>query len=528
MYSYKYNEILGIDLKQDSIHVVHCARKVAGFKILKQAWARLPENEAEKHKVIKAFLLANRWEGMPCVVSSYHNSSLLRTIEIQDSSSKAITFGLERLAKEFAMVSKDLSLIDYQVVKLNKRKLLVAIAGRELNINSFLTFLEELDLEVIDIVHPSIGILSGLEAAVPHDEFLLTVNTAIFGTDIIMGKSACPLYFYHSSISSSGYSRENMENPIEDSTVVFPKQLSLIETGRFSKSGLNLIWQSEVNASIGKAVNFSSKHDIVLNSISLTLENPAPAFTSALAEKTGLEVNNIDLKKFELDTQFLTALGLATIALQEKIHISLLPESRRQKRILKFQQKAFFMVPLLLLLTEALIAYILQTGVTELELRKNGLKKQVSEETALALEISKLRQENIMYRIQAKPFKNAIINNHSLLKVLEAVSKAKSADDWVTVIADKNKYSASIKNSDAAESKINTEKFSSFVVEGYTLKDDLSSVKEMIAKLKDSDYIYNADLMGDNIRRNYTPVNLWTNQEYKAFAVELELLKHEH
>jgi hypothetical protein len=528
MYRYKYNEILGIDLKTDSIHVVHVAKKVTGAKILGKAWARLPENDIEKHKVIQAFLKANHWENMPCVLSAYHNSSLLRTIEIQDGSSKAIAFGLEKLAKEFSLVSAGLSLIDYQVVKLNKRKLLVAVAAREQNINHFLTFLEELNLAVVDIVHLSVGVLSGLESINQQDEFLLTVNTALFGTDIIMGKNACPLYFYHSSISSSGYSRETMDTPLEDSTIVFPKQLSLIETGRFNKSGLNMIWQSEVNASIGKAVSFSSKHDINLKKVSLALENPAPTFSITLAEKTGLEVNNVELEKLGLETKFLSAFGLALLAIQEKTHISLLPENRRQKKILKFQRKAFLMAPLLILLTEILIIYLLQNGILELGQRKKQLREQVKEEKALALEIESLQQENIMYRIQVTPFKNAIKDNHSLLRMLEAVSQAKSSDDWVTVIADKDKYSASANYLESVDSANHDSTFSSFIIEGYTLKDDLSTVKEMIAKLKENKYIDNADLMGDNVRRDYVPLNLWTNQEYKSFAVELELPQNVH
>jgi hypothetical protein len=259
---------------------------------------------------------------MPCIVSSYHNSSLLRTIEIQDGSSKAISFGLEKLENEFSLVSNGLSLLDYQVVKLNKRKLLIAIAGREVHINRFLTFLEELNLAVVDIVHLSIGVLSGLESISMQDEFILTVNAALFGTDIIMGKNACPLYFYHSSISSSGYSRETLDNPLEESTIVFPKQLSLIETRRFNKGGLNTIWQSEVNASVGKAINFSSKHNITLKKVSLALENPSPKFSNTLAEKTGLEVANVNLEKLGLETKFLSAFGLATLGIQEKPHIS--------------------------------------------------------------------------------------------------------------------------------------------------------------------------------------------------------------
>ncbi len=526
MYNYKYSEILGIDLKPDSIHVVHVAKKVTGIKILGKQWARLPENEVEQHKVIKAFLKANHWHNMPCIVSSYHNSSLLRTIEIQDGSPKAISFGLEKLEKEFSLVSSGLSLLDYQVIKLNKRKLLVAIAGKTVHINRFLTFLEELNLAVVDIVHLSIGVLSGLESINIRDDFMLTVNAALFGTDIIMGKNACPLYFYHSSISSSGYSRENMEKPLEENTIVFPKQLSLIETGRFNKKGLNTIWQSEVNASIGKAVNFSSKHNIELNKVSLALETPAPTFSDSLAEKTGMEVVNVKLEEMGLETKFLCAFGLATLGIQEKKHISLLPEDLRQKKIFKFNRKAFFMAPLLIILTEILIIYLLQGGVYELSQRKKQLTSHLKHEQALAFQIDSLRQENIMYLIQERPFKNAIRNNHSLLRILEAVSNAKSSDDWITVIANKNKYSLPTK-ADSHPKTASIKKLDSFVIEGYTLKDDLSSVKDMIATLKDNKYISYADLIGDNVRRDYIPLNLWTNQKYRLFAVEMELKHNE-
>ena len=186
------------------------------------------------------------------------------------------------------------------------------------------------------------------------------------------------------------------------------------------------------------------------------------------------------------------------------------------------------MAPLLIILTELLIIYLLKGGISELSQRKRQLASHLKQEEKLALEVKSMRQENLMYHIQERPFKTAIRNNHSLVRTLEAVSNAKSSDDWITVIADKNKYSAQTKVNDSKAKAGSTKRFESFIIEGYTLKDDLSSVKDMIAKLKDSQYIYNADLIGDNVRRDYIPLNLWTNQEYTSFAVELELPHNEH
>jgi hypothetical protein len=209
------------------------------------------------------------------------------------------------------------------------------------------------------------------------------------------------------------------------------------------------------------------------------------------------------------------AAGLAFAGLgATPLSISVLPPAVRDELVFR-RQKPYWIaagVAAALILAVSLIG-----GYRDFHRKEERLNQQRSvlrQRQRLAAEIEGIKKKNEHIRRLSDPVRNLLEAGPFMRDLLTLLSESKSPDDWLTMISDAESYFAGGTETASASKPgmrdprrkpktvqgptTNEAGIYNVVIYGYTPTSNLSTVKEMIAKLNSAAFVESADLMSDD------------------------------
>jgi hypothetical protein len=180
-----------------------------------------------------------------------------------------------------------------------------------------------------------------------------------------------------------------------------------------------------------------------------------------------------------------------------------------------------------------IIIALLLGGATLVELRRAREVLQLRQVDLAGLQALKRKldvteETNERLGRRIAPFRTAVANADILRLALETVSAAKHPDDWVSLLADANAYfETSSADALAPEGALGREQgagVQSVIIEGYTPVSDLSTVGQMIERLREQVGVLDADLLGDErLREDAARDKRWADTGCSLFVIEMTM-----
>jgi len=162
-----------------------------------------------------------------------------------------------------------------------------------------------------------------------------------------------------------------------------------------------------------------------------------------------------------------------------------------------------------------------------------ALEHQQEQLTVWSQEWADYAERNNQLRRQVQPLRSAVRANKVTQALLRSLASAKHPDDWFVLIADADSYFRAPQGNDtdialpeepigpvAPEASLRQ-----MILEGYTPADDLSTVRELIEKMRSLPFVANVDLLPDDqVRTDWQDAPTDAQPEVRRFALEIELM----
>ena len=176
----------------------------------------------------------------------------------------------------------------------------------------------------------------------------------------------------------------------------------------------------------------------------------------------------------------------------------------------------------------------------ELEVRNATLTRSQS----LVHEYESIKKSNERIEDMAQSIEELLRSGPVMRDLVALLDESKSRKDWITMVSDADMYfereymlasrarhapEKHGRRHDAARERdaASLQKtFDRIVVEGYTPVDNLSTVKELIAKLAKAEFIESVDLMGDDkLIQDPDRDKKWANTAARRFVLDIKVMR---
>jgi Tfp pilus assembly PilM family ATPase len=224
-----------------------------------------------------------------------------------------------------------------------------------------------------------------------------------------------------------------------------------------------------------------------------------------------LDENSMDEKASE----FSVAAGLGMLGLRSDepgIGISLLPSRYRDELTFR-RQKPFWIAAAVtgaLILAVSVVGGLRDIGRSEQRLTEQHAKLSQKENLRAQIESKEIQRGRILG--MAGPVRDLMAAAPVMRDLITLVTESLASDDWITMMCDAESYypkqgmaylypeTAKKKRSRKpnAEEEEDAGLFSRIIIEGYTAKRSLSSVKTFISQLAAAEFVESVDLLGDD------------------------------
>lgn len=427
---------------------------------------------------------------------------------------------------------------------------LVLAMVRPTLLETILSRVTDLGLRPVDVVPLPVAVFNAMESVVdPHDEPYMAIHVGHTTTEVAVGSSGGFMFgrafssgggmFTDAIAKARGVSASQAEAMKQDSAGIGQTD---------SGDGLAAIadlWLTEVQSclSVYRSVypeRTSSVQRIVLSGGAALL----PGFARHVQDQLGIATTVIDALPGDPDHEqpgtFFAAAGLAVSGLEDPpVNLSLLPEQMRDEQSFRTQKPYWIAAAV----TAALILGVSLVGGYRDQKRKEAHLQVVSANLKkmqdLKRDIELVRDHNKQLRDLAEPVRDMLEAGPLMRRLITLVANRMDTDDWLDMVCDADSYFSPQSFSDLSHvtarrgrrDKPRTHKeqgaddrFRHIIIQGYTRTPDLSTVKSLILKLENTDFVESADLLSDDrVIGSLVSTNTPRDPDAKVFLIELAL-----
>lgn len=523
--------IIGLDVGKFAVKAVWSELRRGAPTIIRSEILRLPQGSAPASVIApwteKLGLAKHR-----CVVGLSGQLSMFqpfllppgdpRTAE-QAAAMEVITFNemaVEDMVYGFAPFS----------INPGEKRLLLAMA-RPSVLDETMRAARELGMNVVDVVPAPVALFNAAESQMgAHEDPYMYVDMGHSSTDIAIGSSQGLMFAR--AFSGGGQLFTDGLARAQNLSAGQAENLK-IEKGRIGghADGVDLtgtvdMWLAEVQSclSVYQSVFTERKarvSRIILAGGSAALAGLPEYMTARLDIETSRLESLTSRETLQDPGSFAVAAGLAMAGLgQETTSISLLPTDVRNELGFR-RQKPFWIAAGVT--AAAILAVCLACGFKQNERMQQHLRQQdakLKEFQLLADQIKTIQANSSQMRDMSAPVKELLRAGPLARDLTSLVLDATAPGDWITMICDSTFYFTLPRGSlpPPVEDKRlgmrdtrrrerdkpgkfdkEDEGFRRLVIEGYTPTPNLMTVKELISKLKATEYVEHADIMADEL-----------------------------
>ena len=411
-----------------------------------------------------------------------------------------------------------------------ENRLLLAMA-RPSVLEDALRSADEIGLNIVDVVPAPVALFNAADPRMDnHEEPYMYVDMGHSTTNIAVGTSSGLMF----ARAFSGGGQLFTDSLARDRNMSGAQAENLkIEKGRIGGTndevdltGIADMWLSEIQSCLSVYRSVFGERKAAVSRIILAGGSAAlTRLPEYMSEKLGIETTRLSAlpsrRELQDPASFTVALGLGAAGLgRTTTSISLLPPDVRNE--LEFrQQKPFWIAAGVA--AALILAVCLACGFKQNERMQHHLRKQeakLREFQLLADQIKAVDANSQQMRDMSAPVKELLRAGPLARDLTSLVLDATAPGDWITMICDSTFYFTLPRGSlpppeeekrlgmrdvrrrrrrDEDEPHEEDQGFRRLIIEGYTPTPNLSTVKELILKLKSTDYVDAADIMADEL-----------------------------
>ena len=212
--------------------------------------------------------------------------------------------------------------------------------------------------------------------------------------------------------------------------------------------------------------------------------------------------------------QYSVAVGLGMLGQKgeaEDVGLSLLPARHRDELTFRRQKPYWISAAVMaaLILVVSLVGGLRDIARSEQRMTEQHAK--LSEKESLRAQIERKKTQRARIIGMAGPVRDLMAAAPVMRDLITLVTESLASDDWITMMCDAESYypeeglaylyPEKMKKDRSGRPRVKKEDvalFSRIIIEGYTAKRNLSSVKTFISKLAAAEFVESVDLLGDD------------------------------
>ncbi len=555
------NVIIGLDVGHHSVRVVRVERAGDGVSVKTAESMRLPLDDSDKTDVIKKWLSqVGGLSGSTFVVALCGQSIMFQPFALVPNDPRTFEQAVEMEVARFSELASETMAHGFQALseEERERRMLVAMARPDA-VDAVLGLAREMRFFVVDVVPVATALFnSGVVSGDIGEEPCIIADIGHQATEIAIGTKSSLMFAR--SFAGGG---QLFTDAVERASGVGARQAETVKMDEGLLGGgpdedtiaalteAADMWVAEVETCLSVYRGSYPEDEeqptkLVLSGGGAALQGLAQYAESKLDIKVVLseglpgEYGDVEPREFMIAAGLgISGLGLGAAS------ISLLPENVRDDLLL-MEQKRYWIA------ASAVAAAILIVGLAGGYYRVGRMKKELrAREKSLSLrdqigyEIEQAKGNNKRAMAMSFAVEGLLQSGPIMRDLVMLLDEAKDKDDWITMIADADMYVRPAELIDSWSGQTAGEKrrsqrarqnrdpedqyriiFDRMVVEGYTLKSDLSTVQSLIAKLSHSDFIESADLMNDDkLIQDPKRDGKWAKTAARRFVIELKVVR---
>lgn len=510
--------LVGLDLGRHALRAVWLAASAGPPRIVRRETLRLPFDSLGARAAIETWIEQKGLRSADCGIALPGAQSLFQPLRLppDDPRTDAQAAAVEAV-KYNEMVSDSMGhAFAPFATRPGERRLLLAMT-RSAAVDEALRRAEDLKLRVVEIVPAPVALFNALAPAAGSVPTLFA-GVGASGTDLAIGAAGGLFFVRFFGVGGRSF------------TDAFARALkipfALAESRKESEGDLRAgspegaalravadQWLNEVKSCLAVYTNLFPEPEAQPRRLVLAGGGARlGGFRERAAEALRLEAVGPEAAGWSNDpaeaAEFATAVGLALAARGSGCPISLLPDTQRYEREFRRQKPAWVAAAAV----AGLIFLAAVVGGYRDNQRKTALLR-VQEAGVLARQnlaggLEAVRERNERLRAMGRTTQ-ALLNGGPLLRgLLTAVQDAKDPEDWITMIADADLYfektaapaerQTVAEDAPAARTPPPPPPFNRVLIEGFTRRGSLATVKRLIERLAAVPFVASADLLSDD------------------------------
>ena len=518
--------IVGLDVGHYAVKAVWAARRDDALVVKRAELLRLPTDGSDIQGVIGPWIETMGIQDLPCVLNVPGQQVLFQPFLLPPGDPRTLQQAAEMEVLRFDELASESMVCGYApfALKEGEQRLLLAMA-RQAVIDELLAAARERKLNVIDVIPSSVAIFNALCGKGKADATPgLFIDIGSAGTAIAIGSSVGLMFarafaaggqaFTDSLARSRGLSANQAEHlKVTEGSLAegSPASADLTQTAE--------MWISEVQSCLS-LYNLlfpepaSRVGRVILAGGAARLPGLAAWVTSRL------NVNVVVLDQLpgiagdKNAADFAVACGLAATGLGLGLSpVSLLPAMLKNELTFR-RQKPFWIaagVAAALILGVSLLG-----GSRDIRRKAAHLSEQrssLSRRQQLVVQMESIKAKDEEIRRMAQPVQEMLRSAAIMRDLITLISKAKAPSDSIVMVCDADTYfsgraarvpaaarppSRRGQRQDDANAPVPMPRLERVMIEGTTRKTNLSTVRELISKIKEAGFVESADLLNDD------------------------------
>lgn len=547
----KTGKIVGLDIGLHSVKAVWAERRASGTVCTRTETTLLPQDGGDQSAVIGPWLQQVGLSGASCVIGVPGDQCMFQPLLMAPDDPRDPAQAAAMEVVQFNEMASETMSYSFTHLTLNavESRLVLAMVRPTL-LETLLTRAADLGVRTVDVVPFPVAIYNAMESTVdPHDEPYMAIHIGHMTTEVAVGNAGGFMFgrafssgggmFTDAVAKARGVSTSQAEALKQDSAGIGESE---------SGDGLTAIadlWLTEVQSclSVYRSVypeRTSAVQRIVLSGGAAAL----PGLARHIQDELGIATIVADALPGRADMDqpeaFLAAAGLAVSGLENPpVNLSLLPEQMRDEQSFRIQKPYWIAAAI----TAALILGVSLVGGFRDQKRKEAHLQVVSANLRkmqdLKRDIEVVRAHNKQLRNLAQPVADMLRAGPLMRDLITLVANRMDTDDWLDMVCDADSYFSPTAFSDLShvsghrgrghrprtdKEKGADDQFRHIIIQGYTRTPDLSTVKSLLLKLEDTEFVQTADLLGDDrVISSLVSTNTPRDPSAKVFVIELAL-----
>lgn len=529
--------VVGLDIGRHAAKAVWAELRSGKVAVTRAESLRLPPQTAITPDVIEPWIAKTGIARTSCVIglSGEHVMFQPFTLPAADPRTPEQAAAMELVKfNELAAEPMSYGYAPFSV-RPGERRLLMSIIRHSL-LDQALDSARGLGLDIIDVVPQSVALFNALASGTAdQEEPCLFVDIGHSTTNLAVSLG-CTLVFAR-SFPSGGQMFTDAIARARNCSATQAESIKITQGSLMpgdpqilaALSSIADLWVTEAQACLSVYNNlFPDRQLGIRRGIVAGGAAALPGLPEFLSQRLNFEITKTETLPgtvaVERPWEYTTAAGLAISGLNAgATQLSLLPQAIKDQLMFR-KQKPFWIAAAAV--AALILAASLAGGYRDFRRKEQRLgiqKRSLTRRQELAAQIEAVKAGSEHIRSMAAPVSNLLKVGPAMREVISTVAACKGTNDWITMICDAESYfnpdpmetadsrpgrpgipgvrsprSAPRPNSRLREDGTLSTALESLIIEGYTRRSDLSTVKKLIADLAQCDPVASADLLSDD------------------------------